>query len=74
MEYEEIVEMMLANSLCSCMLLLLTCLGEMQGYEAVWTDFSALKYDVQFCETTDDYSAISWPIVGCFKSHDGITG
>ena len=62
------------HSICSCMFLLLTCLCGMQGYEAVWTDLTALKYDVEYCENMEDYTAISWPIVGRFKSHDGIAG
>ena len=42
------------ESLCSYMFLLLTCLGGMRGYEAIWTDFSALQYDVQYCESMDE--------------------
>ncbi len=62
------------NSMCSVMFLLLTCLGGMQGFEAVWTDLAALRYDVEFCEASDDYRAVSWPIVGRFKAQDGIAG
>ena len=54
------------------MFILLTCLGEMGGYEAVWTDLTALKYNVKYCENMEDCSATSWPIVGRFKSTDGI--
>ena len=57
------------------MFLLLTCLGGIRGYEAVWTELTALKYDVEYCDNMEDYTAIScWSIVGRFKSHDGITG
>ena len=28
----------------------------MRGYEAVWTDLVALRYDVTYCESMDDYS------------------
>ena len=56
------------------MFLLLTCLGGMRGYEAVWTDLAGLRYDVNYCESMDDYSAVSWPIVGRFKAHHGVTG
>ena len=56
------------------MFLLLTCLGGMRGYEAVWTDLAALRYDVEYCEDLEDLSAVSWPIVGRFKAHDGIAG
>ena len=51
------------------MFLLLTCLGGMRGYEAVWIDLSALRYDVEYREEADDYVAVAWPIVGRFKSH-----
>ena len=73
-EYQETGAHMQLHSIYSCMFLLLTCLGGMRGYEAVWTDLSALKYDVDYCESLGDYSAISWPIVGRFKSHAGIAG
>ena len=73
-EYQEKGENMSMQSLCACMFLLLTCLGGMRGYEAVWTDFAALKYDVDYCESLGDFSAIAWPIVGRFKSHHGIAG
>ena len=56
------------------MFLLLTYLGGIRGYEAVWTDLAALKYDAEYCENMGDYTAISWPIVGRFKSHDDIAG
>jgi hypothetical protein len=62
------------ESIFSCMFLLLTCLGGMRGYEAVWTDLAALRYDVEYCEDLEDFSAVSWPIVGRFKAHDGIAG
>ncbi len=58
----------------SCIFLLLTCLGGMRGFEAVWTDLSMLRYDVHYCETIDDYSAISWTIIGRFKCHNKIEG
>ena len=62
------------ESICACIFLLLTCLGGMRGYEAVWTDLAALRYDVAYCESMDDYSAVSWPIVGRFKAHGGVAG
>ena len=63
---------MTLESICACVFLLLTCLGVMRGYEVVWTDLDALWYDVAYCESMDDYSAVSWPIVGRFKAHDGV--
>ena len=62
------------ESICSCMFLLVSCLGGMRGFEVVWTDLAALRYDIGYCEEMDDYSAISWPIVGRFKAHDGVAG
>ena len=73
-EYQDLGIAMSMESLCSVMFLLITCLGGMRGYEAVWTDLAALRYDVAYCEEMDDYDAIAWPIVGRFKSHDGIAG
>jgi len=65
---------MTLHELSACMLLLLTCLGGMRGYEGVWTDLAALRYDVEYCEGLDDFSAISWPILGRFKAHNGSLG
>ena len=62
------------ESICACIFLLLTCLGGMRGYEAVWTDLAALRYDVDYWESMDDYSAVSWPIVERFKAHHGVAG
>ena len=61
-------------SIHACMFLLLTCLGNIQGYEAVWTDLAALTYNVAYCEDLGDLSAVSWPIVGRFKAHDRVAG
>ena len=65
---------MSTDTMCLCMFLLLTCLGGMHGFEAVWTNLAALCHDVEYCEDLEDYSAVAWPIVGRFKSHDGIAG
>lgn len=35
----------------------------------IWMDLGALGYNFNYCEETEDYSAIAWP-VGRFKSHD----
>ena len=74
MEYQDLGSDMSMNSMCSVMFLLLTCLGGMRGYEAVWTDLVTLRHDIELCERADDYTAIAWPIVGRFKAHDGIAG
>ena len=73
-EYQELGDSMPFNSLCSCMFLLVTCLGGMRGYEAVWTDLATLRYDLLYCEELEDYSAVAWPIVGRFKAHGGVAG
>ena len=62
------------NSICSCMFLLVTCLGGMRGFEAVWTDMAALRYDIEYCEEMEDESAVAWPIVGRFKGEGGVAG
>ena len=61
-------------TLRACLFLLLTCLGGMRGYEAVWTDLAALRYDLTYCENRGDESAVAWPIVGRFKSQHGRAG
>ena len=58
----------------SCMFLLVSCLGGMRGFEVMWTDLGALRYDLGFCEDNHDFSAIAWPVVGRFKAHDGQLG
>ena len=73
-EYNELGETMPLNAVCSCMFLLVTCLGGMRGFEAVWTDLATLRYDLTYCESLEDYSAVAWPIVGRFKAHNGIAG
>jgi hypothetical protein len=65
---------MAEESLSACMFLLVTCLGGMRGYEAVWTDLATLRYDLAYCEKLEDESAVSWPIVGRFKSNHGVAG
>ena len=72
-EYQELGTSMPHHSICACMFLLVTCLGGMRGYEAMWTNELALRYDIEFCEESED-PAVSWPIVGRFKSHAGIAG
>ena len=56
----------------SVMFLRVTCLGGMRGYEVVWTDLSALQYDIEHCLSRDDDSAVLWPIVGRFKARNGV--
>ena len=53
-EYEDEGVEMSHESLCSCMFLLCLCLGGMRGFEVVWTDLAALRYDVGYCEEMDD--------------------
>ena len=73
-EYTQLGHSMPLNAICSCMFLLVTCLGGMRGFEAVWTDLATLRYDLLYCESIEDYSAVAWPIVGRFKAHDGVAG
>lgn len=62
------------KTLCSCMFLLVSSLGGMRGFEVMWTDLAALRYDLEYCEDIGDTSAVSWPIVGRFKAHNGLLG
>jgi hypothetical protein len=63
-EWETFYLRMPLVSVSTCMFLLVTCLGGMQGFGAVWTDLAALNYDVAHCESAEDDTAVSWPIVG----------
>ena len=58
-EYQELGCDMPHHSICSVMILLLTCLGGMRGYEAVWTNLVGLVYDLEFCEESEDCTAVS---------------
>jgi hypothetical protein len=51
---------------------IVACMGGFRGYEVVWTDLGALKYDIEYCENTDDYSAVAWPVTGRFKNEHGL--
>lgn len=62
------------KSLSAVVFLLVTCLGGMRGYEAVWTDLAALRHDIQTAEAQDDESAVCWPIIGRFKAEHGVLG
>ncbi len=35
-------------------------------------DLAALRYDIAYCEATENDSAVSWPVVGRFKAQHGI--
>lgn len=59
-------------SIYSVMFLLVSCLGGMRGYEVVWTDLSALRYDLSYALTREDETGVAWPIVGRFKARNGI--
>jgi len=59
-------------SIYSVMFLLVTCLGGMRGYEAVWIDLGALRYDDAHCLDHEDEYAVAWHITGRFKAQDGV--
>ncbi len=44
----------------------------MRGFEVIWTNLAALRYDIAHFESAEDDSAVSWPIVGRFKGLHGI--
>lgn len=73
-EWEEYGYEIPIPTISACMFLLVSSLGGMRGFEVVWTDLAALRYDLQFCEDSQDYTAVSWPIVGRFKAHHGVLG
>ncbi len=63
---------MLLPSICACMFLLVSFFVGMQGFEVVWTDLAALRYNVTYCESAENETAVSWLVVGCFKAQHGI--
>ncbi len=46
-------------SMCTCMFLLVSCLGGMRGFEVVWTDLTALRYDIAYCKAAEVDFAVS---------------
>jgi len=60
------------SSMSACMFLLVSCLGGMRGFEVVWTDLAALRYDIAYCEASENDTAVSWPVVRRFKARHGI--
>lgn len=62
------------HSQSACMFLLVSCLGGMRGFEVMWTDLAALRYDLNHCKESEDFTGVAWPIVGRFKAHDGRLG
>ena len=73
-EWSQTDDFMPTKTLSSCLFLLVSCLGGMRGFEVMWTDLAALRYDLDYCEESGDLTAVSWPIVGRFKAHDGVLG
>ena len=73
-KYQDVTTAMSLNYICACIFFLLTCLGGIRGYKSMWTDLSGLCYDVEYCKEFEDFSAVSWPIVGRFKSYVGQAG
>ena len=74
MEWEEHDYSIPRQTISTVMFLLVTCLGGMRGFEAVWTDAGALREDVMYAEEIEDESAVAWPIVGRFKAEGGQAG
>jgi hypothetical protein len=58
-------------SICACMFFV-SSLGGKRGFEVVWTDLAALRYNVSYCELAEDKTAVSWPVVGRFKARHGV--
>jgi hypothetical protein len=55
----------------AAMFFIASCTGGFRGYETVWTDLGALRYDIEFCEESGDESAVAWPVTGRFKNEHG---
>ena len=55
----------------AAMFFIISCMGGFRGYETVWTDLGALRYDVEYCEAQDDFSAVAWPVTGRFTNEQG---
>ena len=52
----------------AAMFFIATCYGGFRGFEMVWTDLGALHFNVEYCEETKDFRAVSWPVNGRFKN------
>ena len=55
----------------AALFLIISCMGGFRGYEVVWTDLGALRYDVSYCEEIGDETAVAWPVTGRFKNEQG---
>ena len=55
----------------AAMFFIVSCTGGFRGYEVVWTDLGALRYDMEYCEENGDSSAVAWPVTGRFKNEKG---
>lgn len=60
-EWQDLGYAMPVSSMNACLFFLVSCLGGMRGFEVVWTDLAALRYDLAYCDEQDDHSAVSWP-------------
>lgn len=58
----------------AAMFFMISCFGGFRGFETVWTDLGALRYDVRQCEEVEDFEAVSWPVTGRFKNEHGAWG
>ena len=56
------------TEVCLAMFLIASCMGGFCGYETVWMDLAAMRYDLEYWNQQNNKSAISWPLVGRFKS------
>ena len=43
------------SRMCSCMFLLVSGLGGMRGFEVMWTDLAALRYDLFFVKKEETH-------------------
>lgn len=73
-EWEELDYTISLHSISAVMFLLVTCLGGMRGFKAMWADAGALREDILYAEEIEDELAVAWPVVGHFKAEEGHAG
>jgi hypothetical protein len=70
-EFQEAGYNMPVQNMEAALFFIISCMGGFRGYETVWTDLGALRYDIRHFKEVDDYSAVAWPVTGRFKNERG---
>ena len=71
-EFQELGYRIPIQNMEAALFFIASCTGGFRGYETVWTDLGALRYDLQYCEDKEDFSAVAWPVTGRFKNEHGL--